>query len=56
MIVLTTAGCEITTASVTELTLCGELRAELFTMSASDTEQSKNGYADFLDVFEAVCG
>ena len=56
MIALVTTGCATTTGSVTEETICSELRAELFTMSTQDTEQSKIGYADFLDMFEAVCG
>ena len=56
MIALVMTGCATTTGSATSDTICAELRAELFTMSTQDTEQSKNGYADFLDVFEAVCG
>ena len=56
MIALVMTGCEATTGSATNAAMCAELEAELFTMSVNDTEQSKQGYADFLDVFEAVCG
>ncbi len=38
-----------------EARICKELNQSLFTMAEADTELSKQGYADFLDVFEAVC-
>jgi len=52
-----TTGCATTTAgSATEAAICAELRASLPTWSSQDTAQSKREGADFLDVFEAVCG
>lgn len=49
-------GCASTGGSETERTICGELRASMPTWSTSDTEQSRREAAEFLEVFDAVCG
>lgn len=49
-------GCATTAGSETEQTICRELRASLPTWSSEDSFQSRKEAAEFLDVFEAVCG
>jgi hypothetical protein len=51
-----TSGCATTGGSATERAICGELRASLPSWSSADTVQSRTEAAEFLDVFEAVCG
>ena len=55
MIVLATSACTDMVGSKTEDARCTALREALFNMRTADTEESKIGYADFLDVFEVVC-
>jgi hypothetical protein len=42
--------------SVTEGTICRELRRDLPTYSKDDTPETLASGAQFLDVFGAVCG
>lgn len=57
MLALTlTSACATTGGSETERAICDELRASLPSWSGGDTVQSRTEGADFLDVFEAVCG
>lgn len=49
-------GCASTGGSETERAICRELRLSLPTWSSADTVQSRTEAAEFLDVFEAVCG
>lgn len=56
MSVLAMTACVNTGGSVSENTICTELRKELFDMQKADTEVSKLAYADFLDVYHGQCG
>jgi hypothetical protein len=49
------ASCESTGGSVTERTICDELRRDLPSWSTQDTAQSQREGARFITVFEAVC-
>jgi hypothetical protein len=50
------SGCTVTGGSETETAICDELRRDLPTYSRQDTQQSRDEGAQFLDVFNAVCG
>jgi len=59
MTALLTSGCATTAPSAateTERALCHELRMALPSWSVEDTAQSREEGADFLDVFEVLCG
>lgn len=49
------SGCATTAGSETERTICRELRKALPTYSTSDTKETLESGARFLDIFEAVC-
>lgn len=52
---LLTSACATVESSETERAICRELRRELPTYSAKDTEQSKLEGERFFAVFDAVC-
>lgn len=54
-IVALMTGCTSMGGSVTERTICTELRRDLPTWSTQDTEQSKRQGADFIETFNAIC-
>lgn len=49
------SACASSVPSVTEQTVCHELRTDLPTYSSKDTEQSKQEGARFLATFHAIC-
>lgn len=56
MLALLLSGCAAMGGSETERALCAELRADLPSWSASDSAQSLEEAAAFLETFDAVCG
>lgn len=54
--VLLMTGCEKVVISETEATICRELWSDFPSWSSSDTEQSKEDGADFIDLFKSQCG
>ena len=56
MLPMLIGGCASVGGSETTEATCDELRRALPTWSAQDTPQSRIEGAQFLDVFDAVCG